>query len=170
MFWYFSLTVKMFSVFFRSKITVAKISESYFILQKVGFLPAAGHEQEMIWMALGEDKPLHGIKWKILTFTPHFEHENPKFSKCLGIICIYQTLNPRTQKYFNFIASYSILLKTSSHEEPCDFYYILISTCLHVIFLYTFFLHETHPLASIHLGLFHVICQTQVTLEGKKMV
>ncbi|XP_032892639.1 acylamino-acid-releasing enzyme-like isoform X2 [Amblyraja radiata] len=47
---------------------------------KVGFLPAAGHEQEMIWMALGEDKPLHGIKWKILTFTPHFEHENPKFN------------------------------------------------------------------------------------------
>ncbi|XP_055503700.1 acylamino-acid-releasing enzyme isoform X1 [Leucoraja erinacea] len=47
---------------------------------KVGFLPAAGKEQKVTWVALDETEPLPGIDWKILTFTPPLEQENPKFS------------------------------------------------------------------------------------------
>ncbi|XP_067907581.1 acylamino-acid-releasing enzyme-like isoform X2 [Heterodontus francisci] len=46
---------------------------------KVGFLPAAGKEQGITWVALDEAEPLPGIEWKILTFTPPFEQQNPKF-------------------------------------------------------------------------------------------
>ncbi|XP_072328260.1 acylamino-acid-releasing enzyme-like isoform X2 [Scyliorhinus torazame] len=46
---------------------------------KVGFLPAAGQEQGITWVALDEVEPLPGIDWKILTFTPPFEQANPKF-------------------------------------------------------------------------------------------
>ncbi|XP_051874319.1 acylamino-acid-releasing enzyme-like isoform X2 [Pristis pectinata] len=57
---------------------------------KVGFLPAAGKEQEIIWMALDKVEPLQGIEWKILTFTPPFEQENPKFRSLLfeGILLV----------------------------------------------------------------------------------
>ncbi|XP_041046805.1 acylamino-acid-releasing enzyme-like isoform X3 [Carcharodon carcharias] len=46
---------------------------------KVGFLPAAGKEQGIAWVALDEAEPLPEIDWKILTFTPPFEQANPKF-------------------------------------------------------------------------------------------
>ncbi|XP_078065549.1 acylamino-acid-releasing enzyme-like isoform X2 [Mustelus asterias] len=46
---------------------------------KVGFLPAAGQEQGINWVALDEVKPLPGIDWKILTVTPPFEQANPIF-------------------------------------------------------------------------------------------
>ncbi|XP_069793039.1 acylamino-acid-releasing enzyme isoform X2 [Narcine bancroftii] len=46
---------------------------------KVGFLPAAGKEQRVTWVALNETKILPGINWKILTFTPPLEQKNPKF-------------------------------------------------------------------------------------------
>ncbi|XP_067907578.1 acylamino-acid-releasing enzyme-like [Heterodontus francisci] len=46
---------------------------------KVGFLPAAGQEQKITWVALDEAEQLAGIEWKILTFTPPSEQENPKF-------------------------------------------------------------------------------------------
>ncbi|XP_067855031.1 acylamino-acid-releasing enzyme-like isoform X2 [Heptranchias perlo] len=46
---------------------------------KVGFLPTVGKEQGITWVALDEAEPLPGIEWKILTFTPPFEQENPKF-------------------------------------------------------------------------------------------
>ncbi|XP_038666652.1 acylamino-acid-releasing enzyme isoform X1 [Scyliorhinus canicula] len=54
---------------------------------KVGFLPAAGKEQEITWMALEEAEPLPGIEWKILTFTPPCEQQNPKL-RAMDFECI----------------------------------------------------------------------------------
>ncbi|XP_048403237.1 acylamino-acid-releasing enzyme [Stegostoma tigrinum] len=47
---------------------------------KVGFLPAPGKEQGIIWVALDEAEPLPDIEWNILNFTPPCEQKNPKFS------------------------------------------------------------------------------------------
>ncbi|XP_072438743.1 acylamino-acid-releasing enzyme isoform X1 [Chiloscyllium punctatum] len=46
---------------------------------KVGFLPAPGKEQGIIWVALDEAEPLPTIEWNILNFTPPHEQQNPKF-------------------------------------------------------------------------------------------
>ncbi|XP_072136719.1 acylamino-acid-releasing enzyme-like isoform X3 [Mobula birostris] len=57
---------------------------------QVGFLPTAGQEQEIVWMPLDEPEPLQDIEWKILTFTPPPEQENPEFRSLLfeGILLV----------------------------------------------------------------------------------
>ncbi|MBN3315453.1 ACPH enzyme, partial [Atractosteus spatula] len=47
---------------------------------KVGFLPAAGSESGVSWVALEESEPQPDIEWKVLAFTPPPAHEHKTFT------------------------------------------------------------------------------------------
>ncbi|KAJ8257526.1 hypothetical protein GJAV_G00186540 [Gymnothorax javanicus] len=48
--------------------------------QRVGFLPAAGSQEEVTWVTLEESQAQTDIDWKVLTFTPPPEQDNSTYS------------------------------------------------------------------------------------------
>ncbi|XP_075430226.1 acylamino-acid-releasing enzyme [Ascaphus truei] len=46
---------------------------------KVGFLPAAGNEEDITWVSLEEESPIQDIDWSIKTHNPPPEQDNPKY-------------------------------------------------------------------------------------------
>nr|XP_033782661.1 acylamino-acid-releasing enzyme-like isoform X2 [Geotrypetes seraphini] len=51
---------------------------------KIGFLPSAGKEQEIVWVCLEKAEPLQNIRWKTLTFQSPDIQEDPKYN---GLTC-----------------------------------------------------------------------------------
>lgn len=50
-----------------------------FFLQRVGFLPARGLDQEIEWLVLEDAQIQPKIDWKILSFTPLAEEDNIQY-------------------------------------------------------------------------------------------
>ncbi|MEE6527633.1 hypothetical protein FKM82_029155, partial [Ascaphus truei] len=48
---------------------------------KVGFLPAAGNEEDITWVSLEEESPIQDIDWSIKIHNPPPEQDNPKYRK-----------------------------------------------------------------------------------------
>ncbi|XP_030061177.1 acylamino-acid-releasing enzyme isoform X2 [Microcaecilia unicolor] len=51
---------------------------------KIGFLPSAGKEQEIVWVCMEKAEPFQDIKWKTLTFQPPDIQDTPKYD---GLTC-----------------------------------------------------------------------------------